>query len=98
LKTDDNVSSNINKQNKNLKQTYFLLASRKALTKRAGSGSGCVPKCHGSTTLEIRRRDYSISTSLLPVEILDSKHDEDVKYGTNKGENKKKNLPQLNGN
>jgi hypothetical protein len=36
-------------ENKFGKKIFFLVASWKSLTKRAGSGS--VPKCHGSGTL-----------------------------------------------
>jgi hypothetical protein len=50
LKNDINVPSKSNKQKK-LGQKYLLLVSWRTLMKRAGSGAGSVPKCHGSGTL-----------------------------------------------
>jgi hypothetical protein len=51
LKNDVNVSSKSNMQKNFLKNISFLLASSRSMMKRAGSGSGSTPKCHGSATL-----------------------------------------------
>jgi hypothetical protein len=49
LKTDVNVPTESNKQNKLQRNTYFLL---KSLTKRAGPGYGSVNQVYGSWNLD----------------------------------------------
>ncbi len=70
FKTAANEPTESNKQNKWEKKTYFLLASRKSLTKRTGSGSGSVNQVYGSKDPDPYQNGIDLEHCFQDIQIL----------------------------